>query len=129
MFLKDVDKFNDLIVSAFSTAGCMIDILCILTAIKIRTVTVIYSLCSDTRFMLLHEQKLDENAIKTFFNEVYELYIKVPSRIVSNSKCVGFKIARRGINILSCIAKMFPRLSGAFKPFPRKIGPNNQRGF
>lgn len=30
--------------------------------------------------MLLHDQKTDENAIKSFFSDVHELYIKVIAR-------------------------------------------------
>lgn len=52
MFLKEVDKFNDLSISAFCTAG-------------------------HVRFMLLHDARTDENAVKTFLYEIYELYIKV----------------------------------------------------
>ncbi|XP_058004694.1 transport protein particle 20 kDa subunit [Hevea brasiliensis] len=51
MFLKAIDNFNDLAVSVYVTAG-------------------------NTRFMLLHNPHNDDG-IKSFFQEVHELYIKI----------------------------------------------------
>jgi len=52
MFFRNVDKFNDVHISAFVTAG-------------------------HQKFLLLHDQRTDENVIKAFFYEVYEMYIKI----------------------------------------------------
>ncbi len=48
---QTVDRFNNLLVTAFVTPG-------------------------NVRFLLLHDGRSDEN-IKLFFTEVYELYVKV----------------------------------------------------
>lgn len=50
MYLKSIDKFNNAIISTFLTAG-------------------------NIKFMLLHEVRNDDG-IKNFFNEVYEVYVK-----------------------------------------------------
>ena len=51
MFLRTVDKFNDMLISAFVTAG-------------------------GIRMMMLHDARNEEN-IRDFFQEVYKLYVRV----------------------------------------------------
>lgn len=51
MLLQTVDRFNNLFVTAYVTPG-------------------------NARFLLLHEGKNDD-AIRTFFTEVHELYLRV----------------------------------------------------
>lgn len=47
-----VDKFNDLLVSCYTTAG-------------------------NARLLLLHDSRSGEEAVRAFFQEVHELYLKV----------------------------------------------------
>lgn len=49
--MQTVDRFNNLLVTAFVTPG-------------------------NARFLLLHDGKNDE-AVRSFFTEVYELYLRV----------------------------------------------------
>uniref|UniRef100_A0A453P326 Trafficking protein particle complex subunit 2 n=1 Tax=Aegilops tauschii subsp. strangulata TaxID=200361 RepID=A0A453P326_AEGTS len=59
MFLKSVDRFNDLVVSVYVTAG-------------------------HTRFMLLHDSR-SEDGIKSFFQEIFLNPLYLPgSRITSS---------------------------------------------
>ncbi|KAK3808467.1 MAG: Sedlin [Benniella sp.] len=66
MYLKAIDKFNERFISAYLTAG-------------------------NIKMLLLHDAK-SEDAIRNFFNECYELYIKTllnpfyePNAIISSS--------------------------------------------
>ncbi|KAK9996921.1 hypothetical protein SO802_021607 [Lithocarpus litseifolius] len=68
MFLKAIDRFNDLVVSVYVTA-----VFC-----RYISYNLIFSLTTSlhTRLMLLHDSRNDDG-IKSFFQEVHELYIKV----------------------------------------------------
>lgn len=63
-----VDKFNDLFVSCYTTAG-------------------------RARLLLLHDSRLSEEAVRLFFQEVHELYIKAraapPALHVPCLSCAG----------------------------------------
>ncbi|KAL5659689.1 hypothetical protein ACJX0J_032852, partial [Zea mays] len=61
MSLKSVDRFNDLVVSVYFNHRFTILSLTLTGA--------------HTRFMLLHDSR-SEDGIKSFFQEVHELYIK-----------------------------------------------------
>ncbi|VVB05089.1 unnamed protein product [Arabis nemorensis] len=60
MFLKSVDRFNDLVVSV----------------VQVLNVCFFLNLSTHTRLMLLHDSR-NEDGIKSFFQEVHELYIKI----------------------------------------------------
>jgi hypothetical protein len=66
--LKTVDRFNQLIVSAYVTPGS-----------------------STARFLLLHDGRNDDT-IKAFFTEVYELYLKA---ILNPFQSPGSKVVSR----------------------------------
>ena len=91
-YLKAVDKFNDQHISAFVTAGSKSEqfqsaplALC-LTPIPV---------CKDIKFMLLHESR-NEDGIRNFFNEAYELYTKVktaPAVLSPAAACLALPLA------------------------------------
>ncbi|KAG6426101.1 hypothetical protein SASPL_110315 [Salvia splendens] len=70
MFLKAIDRFNDLVVSVYVTAGHILSF-------------VMSDFIIHTRLMLLHDSR-NEDGIKSFFQEVHELYIKASSVMFYN---------------------------------------------
>ena len=66
-YLKSLDKFNEWMVSAFITPGSKMPSLFIGTSSHGWI---------DMKFIMLHESKNDDG-IRTFFMEVWELYVKV----------------------------------------------------
>ena len=85
-YLKAIDRFNDMVVSVYVTAGhilCICDFVCYSNKkwcmLCILPYLLVYNypwLILHTRFMLLHDSRNDDG-IKSFFQEVHELYIKV----------------------------------------------------
>ena len=71
MYLKSVDRFNEWIVSAFVTAGSQWH-----SAISL---SLSFLSKTDMKFIILHETKNDDG-IKVFFNDLWELYLKVRAR-------------------------------------------------
>ncbi|KAK7350925.1 hypothetical protein VNO77_09987 [Canavalia gladiata] len=69
MYLKSVDRFNELVVSVYVTAGHILYFF--------------LDFIIHTRFMLLHDSRNDDG-IKSFFQEVHELYIKKFAKFHSN---------------------------------------------
>ncbi len=70
MYLKQVDRFNEMVISAFVTAGRK-------RIYPIQWIRFSGAGNVDAKFMLMHDGKGDETAIGNFFSDVYELYIKV----------------------------------------------------
>lgn len=74
MYMKCVDRFNNLFVSCFLTAGSTF--LSVYIDIYLRTLMfAVFATLTDIKFLLLHDTKADD-AIRQFFADVYELYAK-----------------------------------------------------
>ena len=79
MYLKSVDKFNEWIISAFVTAGSQWSFARLLLPFLMNNI--------DMKFIVLHETKNDDG-IKAFFNDLWELYVKVRA-FISAIFCAG----------------------------------------
>lgn len=79
MYLKSVDKFNEWIISAFVTAGSQWSFARLLLPFLMNNI--------DMKFIVLHETKNDDG-IKAFFNDLWELYVKVRA-FISAISCAG----------------------------------------
>ncbi|KAH0466604.1 hypothetical protein IEQ34_003842 [Dendrobium chrysotoxum] len=73
MFLKAMDRFNELVVSVYVTAD---DLLVTFAMISHLFFFSLINCFLHTRLMLLHDSR-NEDAIKSFFQEVHELYLKI----------------------------------------------------
>lgn len=88
MYMRHVDAYRDRFVSAFCTAGRRstrrsrraparpVQGRARARANPPRPATPRHN-PTDTKFLLMHDQKTDDNSMKTFFAELYELYVKV----------------------------------------------------
>jgi hypothetical protein len=87
--------------------------------------------------MLLHDQKTDENAIKSFFYEVYEMYVKVCLPFSFHfSASVSFMLANSSSTcLLFCVLKLclnpFYEKNTAItsKPFDDKVRASAKKAF
>ena len=77
MYLRTIDKFNELSITCLLTPSSNYhhNSFSLITAI-------------DAKFLLLHEGR-NEDAIKSFYNEVYEQFVKVSLVSMCNSCCIG----------------------------------------
>jgi len=76
MYMKTVDRFNELSITCLLTPSSKHEIFSFYKYSNIVSLVLLMLIHIDARFLLLHENK-NEDAIKNFFNEVYELFVKV----------------------------------------------------
>ena len=87
MFLRNVDRFNDLCISSLITPGRQQRIRPYSAVRRLHPpatfLTPAESTCTlslssaDIKMLLLHDQRTDEGAIRAFFFDCYDLYVKV----------------------------------------------------
>lgn len=78
--MQAVDRFNNLVVTAFVTPGC-------------------------ARFLLLHDGRNDD-AIKNFFTDVYEVYLKVSMHNVLYQNMAMFVVNTHAVQMLHVIDRV-----------------------